>query len=83
MADEFEERIITPSSTQYTTGPKGLIFRDVATDEEFRVYADDLFKILEHSKFRVMAKVINGSSTYKALRVKEKAGGKQGNQPEG
>ena len=71
MAEEFQERIITPVSAQYTTGPKGLVFKDVATGEEFRVYADDLLKILKHSKFRVEAKVINGSSTYKAMRVKE------------
>lgn len=83
MSDEFAERIITPVSTQYTTGPKGLVFRDVETGEEFRVYADDLFRILEHSKFRVDAKVINGSKSYKALRIKEKVRGREGSQPEG
>ena len=74
MSDEqFSERIIKPVGTQPTTGPKGLIFADVETGEEFRVYADDLLRIIKHSKFRVEAKIINGSSTYRALRIKEKS----------
>jgi hypothetical protein len=71
MDAEFKERIVKPVSTQFTTGPKGMIFADVETGEEFRIYADDLFKMLKNSKFRVTAKVINGDKSYRALRVKE------------
>lgn len=67
---EYTERVIEPVRTKSTTGPKGIVFRDYETGEEFRVYADDLLTMLEGTAFTVTAKIIPGGQGLRALRIK-------------
>lgn len=67
---EYKERTIEPVKRSYQSNGASLpIFRDVETGEEFKMYADDILRLLEGMAFTVNAKPIKAGYYDKALRI--------------
>ncbi|MEU4709455.1 hypothetical protein AB0G00_23760 [Nocardia salmonicida] len=59
------------SSAYASSGASLPQFRDIETGEVFKMYADDLFRMLEGQQYLITAKVIPAGYKKKALRVKK------------